>query len=142
MTDMTFERRIVITGAYDKRHPEPSKNYGIHGMDMCFYLIGPRGAVQFVFYSAQHLKHVANELRASLGYNPFHGMGADIGYHAITPQYQGQECGDCTLLPGGKCYYDGSGLAASEFEDEFVAGGSEIVWPMLKQKYNEWFGES
>lgn len=139
---MAFERRIVISGAFDRRHEDPSKNYGIHGMDMRFYLIGPRGAVQFIFYSAQHLRHVADELLARAGkYNPFHGMGADVGYHSPTPHYEGQHCHECNLLPGGQCYYDGSSLAASEFEDTFIAGGSDVVWPMLEQRYKETFGE-
>lgn len=141
---MPFERKIVISGAYDKRHEDPSKNYGVHGMDMKFYLIGPKGAVQFIFYSAQHLRHVADEMLARTGraYNPFHGMGADIGYHSATPRYEGQSSTKCNLLPGGQCYCDGSALAASEFEDTFIAGGSDAVWPMLEQRYKDLFGEN
>lgn len=141
---MTFERITEIIGAYDRRDPNPHKNCGIHGMDMRFILRGSKGAVQFVFYSAQHLRHVADELLRSADprFNPFHGIGVDIGYHSPKPMYPGQTGReDCPYLNGATCYYDGSSLRASEFEDAFIAGGSEAVWPMLEAEYKETFGD-
>lgn len=140
----TFERSVEVRGAYDKRNPDSTKNYGIHAMTLRFVLKGPKGAMQFVFYTAQHLRHVADELYTSntdVRYNPFHGTGADIGYHSLTPHYEGQPCHDCDLLPGGKCYYDGTSLGATKFEDEFIAGGDAVVWPMLEKRYHEIFGD-
>ena len=140
MTD--FERITQVKGAFDKRHDE--KNFGIHAMTLRFILRGPEGAVQFIFYTAQHLKHVADELYTKyrdVRFNPFHGMGADIGYHSLTPRYEGQECHACDVLESGKCYYDGTSCGASEFEDEFIAGGDEAVWPMLEKQYHETFGD-
>lgn len=137
-----FEKITQVTGAWDKTHPEPSKNYGIHSMQLRFILKGEKGATQFCFSTCQHLKHVADNLYANhrnLRFNPFHGMGTDIGYHSPTPQYEGQTPMDCDLLPGGKCYYDGTSLGASEFEDEFIAGGDAVVWPMLEKRYRELF---
>lgn len=136
-----FEKLVTMSGAYDKRHPDPSKNYGIHGMDIRFVLKGPKGCTQFVVYTGIHLPHVDAELRGkgSLSLEP---TGVDIGYHSPKPIYEGQQPMDCSLMPEGKCYYDGSGLAADEFMPEFIAGGTDAVWKMLEQRYNDWFGEA
>lgn len=139
-----FERIIQVQPPYDKRHPDPSKNYGIHGMTLRFILKGPKGATQFIFYTGQHLKHVADELAAKQNgsrFNRFHGMGADIGYHAYTPQYEGQTPMEKCDILGCDCYYDGSSLRAREFEDEFLQRGEEAVWPMLEDEYRRRFEE-
>ena len=134
-----FERITEIQMPYDKRHPDPSKNYGIHGMTLRFVLKGELGATQFVFYTGQYLPHVAEEFwRKHDGYNPFKGMGADIGLHSPKPIYEGQTPMDCHLLEGGKCYYDGSSLQAQEFESEFFSGGTDAIWKMLEGRYNLW----
>ena len=44
-----MERIIKFHQAYDKRHPNPSKNYGIHGVDLVFVLKGELGAVVSTF---------------------------------------------------------------------------------------------
>jgi hypothetical protein len=141
---MTFERIVQVQAPYDRRHPDPKKNCGIHGMTLRFILKGKKGATQFVFYTAQHLRHVADELYARGGnqYNPFHGMGADIGYHAYKPLHAGQEVSfeECDIL-GCPCYYDGTSRGAMEFEEEFLRGGDAVVWPMLEARYKEIFGE-
>lgn len=138
-----LERITQITGAFDKRHPDPSKNYGIHGMSIRFNLKGPKGSVQFLVYTSMHLSHVHDELRCMAnrrGYDPFKPMGADIGYHAYAPQYEGQTAmEDCDIL-GCDCYYDGSGLRADEFMPEFLSGGSDAVWSMLEEEYKIRFG--
>lgn len=143
MDEENLERITQIHGAFDKRNPDPAKSYGIHGMTLRFILKGKKGATQFVFYSCQHLRHVADELYndKTRRYNPFHGMGADIGYHSPKPMYEGQEAMDCDVL-GGQCYYDGSSLQASEFEDTFIQGGDAVVWPMLEEVYRQSFGDS
>jgi hypothetical protein len=140
-----FTKEIRIKAAFDKRHHDQKKNYGIHGMELCFYLIGSKGAAQFIYYTPMHLKHVQQELwirNTDKSYNPFKGMAADIGYHSPHPMYEGQSpmAGKCDLI-GCQCYYDGSTLQASEFEDEFLAGGSEAVWKMLTERYHDWFGD-
>ncbi len=46
MTD--FERIVQIVPAYDRRDPDPKKNYGIHNAELRMILKGPHGVVQFV----------------------------------------------------------------------------------------------
>ena len=140
--EQTFERSIQVIPPFDKRTNDPETNGGIGAMQLRFILKGEKGATQFVFYTGQYLRHVADELVAkSLGQvNSFHGMGADIGYHSYKPQYEGHTVmrENCDIL-GCACYYDGSSLQAREFEDEFLREGEPAVWRMLEERYRFWF---
>src|SRR5688500_7780373 len=109
-TETTKLERIVQVGpAWEKRHPDPSKDYGVGSISLRFILKGPKGAVQFIFYTAQYTRPVAERFWRdhNRAYIPFKGMGADIGYHAYTPQYDGHTPmdGECDIL-GCQCYYD------------------------------------
>ena len=57
-------RKVVFHPAYDRRN-DPKWNFGIHGVEMCFYLIGTEGAIQFVVYTNWQLPHVHKETDAS-----------------------------------------------------------------------------
>lgn len=144
---MAFERITELSGAFDKTHPDPSKNYGVGGMHIRHVLKGEKGAVQFVAYLGQFLPHVVDRmvLTGKPGQNySLYGTGADIGYHSHVPQYEDQpviqEC--CPYLDGKPCYYDGSGLAADEFfKEDYIHNGTKNVWDMLEKRYVELFGE-
>jgi hypothetical protein len=141
-----FEKIITFSAAYDKRDPNPSKNYGIHGVEIRFVLKGKAGATQFVVYTDWYLPHVQREFflkpLARLSFLVLKPSGADIGYHSPTPQYEGQTKRDkCEYLNGRSCYYDGSGLSADEFIPKFLAGGSDAVWKMLEKEYRLQFKE-
>ena len=135
-----MERRIEFKEAYDKRDPNPAKNYGIHGCDMRWYLIGEHGAVQFVVFTNWYLPHVSKELeeRGHLGAP----IPADLGYHSKIARYEGQEPMDdeCNVI-GCQCFYDGSSLNAEPIYRALVAEGSEAVWKELEAYYVDTFGE-
>lgn len=57
-----MERSLQINPAWDKRNPDPAKNYGIHGVDIRMVVKGKEGAVQFVIYTQRHLPKVIKEL--------------------------------------------------------------------------------
>lgn len=143
-----LERRVEISPAYDKRDPHPSKNYGIHGADMRFVLIGPKGAVQFLIFTGWHLPHVQKELdgKVETGRTParlLRPMAADVGYHSRQPMYEGHKpIGDepCPYLDA-PCYYDGSGMRAEEVFDLMVEKGGEAMWEHLEGYYEDIFGE-
>ena len=143
MSDV-LQRSVEFSPAFDKRDPNPLKNYGIHGVEMRFVLKGERGAVQFLVYTNWHLPHVMQELAAKrhgadalLSFAP---MGADVGYHSPSPQYEGQSLmsESCDYLDGKPCYYDGSGLAAETLLSRLIAEGDEAVWSTLEARYDEW----
>ncbi len=134
-----FTKEIQFTPAYDKRDPDPSKNYGIRGVTIRFLLIGPLGATQFVLYSGMQLQHIYKERKGNPepGYCPW--MGADVGYHSLKPIYESQTSMECDIIAGGTCYYDGSSLAAVDVANRFVAEGEDVVWEELQKWYQETF---
>ena len=112
-----FEKLITLDPAYDKRHSDPNKNYGIHGMDNYYILVKDQKAVQFVLYLPVHLDHVAKELSENHkldSYNPFEVLAADVGYHSPYPLYEGQSPMESCKIIDCPCYYDGSGLHAEK----------------------------
>lgn len=141
-----MEKIVKFSPAFDKRNSDPSKNYGIHGVDMRMILKGDTGAVQFVVYTGWHLPHVQKEMRAKMHpdkYSLFEPMPADIGYHSLHPMYQDQDIlsKECEYLNGKPCYYDGSGIMANEVYVILLEKGSDGVWEYLEKYYIERFGE-
>ncbi len=145
-----MERAVIFRPGYngDPDAP-PSRNYGVHGMEIAWYLRGPKGVTQFVMFT----RWVPGELSPGHGlppdgYPPRPGDqypdGANLGYHAPVPQYDGDGYvrGDCAFLPGGRCYYDGSGLAAMDLAREFVEKGEAAVWAALEDRYRDLKAES
>ena len=141
---MKLEREIVFHQAFDKRHSDPKKNYGIHGVNMCWYLKGPEGVIQFVIYTGWHLPEVQKELDSKpfdprfpyLSHKP---SPADIGYHSYIPRYEGQTVltEACDLLSGSPCYYDGSSLCAEEGFKILTEGGGDAVWKWMESWYQD-----
>jgi hypothetical protein len=143
---MTIERITTVYPAYDKRNPDPTKNYGIHSAELKMVLKGELGAVQFLLYTGWYLEHVARELysnqRRDYEYSYFTPQPADLGYHSTTPRYEGQPPSDeCEYLEGKPCYYDGSSLNARKPYELLITLGSEAVWKYLEEYYIEKFGE-
>ena len=137
-----MKREIKFEAAFDKRHPDPKKNYGIHGVTMRWHLIGELGAVQFVVYTNWQLPHVRAEGEKK-HWEPFlwQPMPADLGYHSPKPLYEGQSQSACHLLPCGSCHYDGSALNAGPVFEALISGGDEACWRKLEEYYAETFGE-
>lgn len=143
-----MEKIIEFLPAFDKRNANPSKNYGIHGVDLRMYLKGDKGVVQFVLYTNWHLPHVQDELESKtvdidrFYIKTFKPQPADLGYHSPKPRYEGQyRTENCDLLDGHECYYDGSGLNAERIYDVLLKEGSEGVWRELEIYYNQLFCE-
>lgn len=133
---MTFRREVVFEPAFDKRHTDPEKNYGIGGVVMKFFLVGPAGTIQFVTSTGWHLPRVVDEgIKGTL-------MAYDIGYHSPKSMYEGQTVltTECELVEGGTCYYDGSGLQADAFLRILIEQGSDALWAALEKRYHVWLG--
>ena len=142
---MSFERIVTVLPAYDRRDPDPKKNRGICEVRIKFALKGPKGAVQFLVGTNWHLPATHERLqqegyfdRRSRGTQP---MGWEVRYHSPAPMYEGQTpiTDDCRHLDGRPCYSDGSSLTADEWIPEFLAGGTDWLWPRLETYYAEVF---
>ena len=147
---MNFERIIEFTPAFDRRDVDPSKNYGIHGVDLCMVLQGAEGAVQFVLYTNWHLPEVAGSTpdpisphydyaRKLSDFGAGGPLPADLGYHSPRPIYEGQTpMSECKIIDG-PCYYDGSGLNAWMPFEALLREGHAGVWRVLEDYYRETF---
>ena len=142
MSDMKLERKIEFEPAWDKRHTDDNKNYGIHAVMIKFLLIGDSGAVQFYFSTGIHGRSVREEYKTK-NYT-LEPMGYDVGFHSQEPMdYQkDNESNECCYTKSGTCYYDGSGLRANKWLEIFIAEGDEKIWEMLEEYYIELFGET
>lgn len=97
-----IERITQINPAWDKRNPDPKKDYGIHCMQVWMILKGKQGAIHFTWSTGIFLKETEERLAANgtlnwekLGEDHYFSvakaMGYDVGYHARKPQFDGQE---------------------------------------------------
>lgn len=135
-----FTQRVTVSPAYDFRpeHTHRPGDYGIGACRVTFVLIGPKGAVQFMigtdWYTESARQHLAKFPRRPL-HQEREPDGWDLGYHSPVEKYEGQGSRPCDLLPGGECFYDGSGLNADEMVEAFINGGTEWLWPHLEKYY-------
>jgi hypothetical protein len=141
----TYERRVDATAAYDKRHPQPSKDYGIHGVEFRFCLIGDAAAVSFGISTGWHLPSVVgvNEdsrpayTQALAQFN--RGIGSyplpmSMHFHVATPIHDylaEHEPNECDLLPGGKCYGDVTFTGSDRPFFALLRGGLDGMWKEL-----------
>ena len=153
---MKYEKIVKFAPAFDKRHKDPNKNYGIGSMRVWFILKGKEGAVQAMFslpiYLPQTIteyKKIGNknktnqhDLRDDFDGNPAGIDCWDIGYHSLKPQYEGQTKGTCDILKGDKCYYDGSSLRGQQDKlgEMLLTEGQEPIWNYLEKDYKSRFG--
>ena len=143
-----MKREIKFDPAFDCRDPDPSKNYGVHGVTLHFYLIGELGAVQFNLFTNWQLPHVTEESKGKIRFDGdrhwlCRPIPADLGYHSPIPKYDGQEpiSDSCELLSGRPCYYDGSSLNADPVYQTLLEEGDAGVWRTLEKYYQGTFGE-
>lgn len=134
-----LEKITLVQLPFDMRDADPKKNYGIHGLDVWFILKGSKGAVQFAVNFPVYLPHVEIE-KSSWKYEP-KIMGFDVGYHALTPQYEGQTKMECKMF--GECYYEGSSLRADDWVKEIFSIRGERpdgeIWRRLEEEYKSRF---
>lgn len=107
------------------------KSFGRHGMEVTWLLRGPKGVIQFCIFTGWD---PGLTLRQDTVNAP---SGADLGYHAHVPQYEGQTPmqEDCDYL-GGTCFYDGSGLMADDLLRRFLIEGERVVWQTLAERHD------
>ncbi len=142
-----FKKITTVRLPFDRRHENSSKNYGIHGLDIWFILVGPKGAVQFAVTFPIYLPHVDAEYRTKFpGWEERKKIsGIDVGYHSPHPMYEGQTQmeTECEYVEGGKCFYDGSTLATDPWIKQIfsVRGDApeKLLWEKLEQEYKDRF---
>lgn len=161
-----LERRIFFKPAFHKVHEDPKKNYGVHGMEIWFLVIGDKGACHFGLSTGMMLPETFRYWKSKgqdASVSSIMQMGIDVGYHSKTPGFEGHQVnwptkmrktgpgpmdvefdkiGDappiCEYL-GTPCYVDGSALRADDWKEIFLAEGDEPIWKMLEEDYKARF---
>ncbi|KKN11882.1 hypothetical protein LCGC14_1022290, partial [marine sediment metagenome] len=135
-----FTRIVQFSPAWDKRHADPDKNYGVNGVELRVYLQGPLGTIQFVLSTNWMLAAVQTETDAKrlderFPYLLHKPQPTDIGYHSPKPTYEGHKPleGKCEFAGGGPCYYDGSSLQAEEVFVIFCRDGLDGLWAEMEE---------
>ncbi len=143
MSDYT--RAVRFEAAYDKRAPEPSKNYGVHGAHIWFTLqhLPTKTGLTFSISTNWNLPHVQTEMDSRpidsrmpfLFYKP-QAFGVD--FHDVKPHYDGQRPREGCDVTGGVCYSDGSALLGDEFLQTLIAEGDGGLWARMERQHKEW----
>lgn len=138
MHDDELQQGIQFTVGYNCEARGP-RSHGVHGMEITWYLRGPKGAAQF----RMGTRWTPGKLALGHGISPSgvvrledtYPSGYDVGYHAYVAQYPEQSpMDDCHLL-GQPCYYDGSGLQADDLVKRFIEQGEPAIWAELRAVY-------
>jgi hypothetical protein len=159
-----FQRLVEFSPAYDH-----GREGGCHGVELRMVLKGPEGAVQFLLFTNWMLPETREKWGPLPSDHPcVRPMPVDLGYHSPKPMYEGQEpmrhiykfpkfptnfetweggepgvYGDpviCPYLDGDvPCYYDGSGLNAEPVFERLLREGSDGVWAVLEEYYEQVF---
>jgi hypothetical protein len=125
-----FTRTVKFFPAWDKRHSEPSKNYGIGAASILFSVAKDGEGLTFELSTGWFLPHNRRESD-----KPY-AFGVDL--HTKTPRYEGHSPTNGCHITGGKCYCDGSALLGDEFFETLVAEGEEGLWKRMEQQFRDW----
>ena len=153
MGDIPLEHVVCFEQGYDcikfecingskKCIPGTGGSHGRHGLGIRFVVKGDEGAVQFVLNTGLTPQRAEP---SSIGIRncdwACYMLPVDLGYHSKTPRYDGQEpmADACEWCGGQSCYYDGSGLNASDAMYALVNGGGDALWEFLDAYYESVF---
>jgi hypothetical protein len=134
MTAEKFRRETVIEAAWDK----VEQGFGRHSCELRMYLHCPKAVIQFVLYTGWPLQPYVDDMRPLNFDHLVKPCPADIGYHAMEPQYDEQPSQEnCRFF--GTCYYDGSSLSANRIFQIMTREGSEGVYKAMQEYYEYHF---
>lgn len=130
-----FKREVIFFPAFDKRDPNPSKNYGIGNANVLFVLKGKKGAVTFEVSSGWYLPQQVAE-HGQKPWSQWQPSGSSIAYHSRKKRYEEQHFRtDCAFVGGKRCYSDASYCYADDIFKILVAERSEPMWRKLEEFY-------
>jgi hypothetical protein len=141
-----FTHQIVFSPAWDKRDPNPSKNYGVHGVHITFTIRKDGEGLTFSIGTNWHLPHVQLETdnRPSDSRFPFlfHkplAFGVDIHLKTKPNEYSPHR--EHCEVTGGECWSKGSALLGEEFLQTLIEKGDEALFRRMELQFEEWKGK-
>lgn len=145
---MKLQRIIQTRPPFDKRDPNPSKDYGIGGLSIWFIIKGKEGAVTLHLGTKLYLAKQFREWHLKGESYPFNNDDEcmdcwDVSYHSPKRRYKDQTISNnsCEWLNGKPCYCDGSALRGRDDKvvENYLEKGDNWIWEYLEKIYNETF---
>lgn len=136
-----FERRVTFSKAWEKRHDDPAKDYGVGSVGVWFALVGSEGAVSFHLSSGWYLPHVRERFKRE-GHRGDPCAGPVVWHHPTQREDYFAGPDECELLPGGKCWGDAGYLLGNDAYDALCEGGEDGLWVFLRRMYDQGFAPS
>lgn len=146
---MKLIKKMEIEPAWDKRNPDPSKNYGINCAMLKMSITGDKGALEFQMFTGFHLPHNEKELlerckiKSSLIKLYFTPNARHLVFHYREPGagHMSESIDSCSFLGGAPCYGDYSDEYAEILTKTLIEEGSEKVWKIMETIYEVGFEE-
>lgn len=134
---------IKFECAYDSDRCKPGEggSHGKHGLEIKFFSVGDEGAVQFILSTGWIPQQIDKDSIGHRGVGEWGSligfMPSDLGAHSKKPMYEGHNpiSESCEFCDDKPCYYDGSGLNASDAMYALVNGGEKALWEFLDAYY-------
>lgn len=129
-----MERRIQLTKAWDRRDKDPAKDYGVHGVEVVFTVIGELGAVQWRLMTPWVLPKTQkwwDEINNTTGYTMM-PCPAPLIWHERVADGHGQKC---DVLGYCRCEQAGSFMSAHDIYVTLTEKGDDGVWAILEAAY-------
>lgn len=135
--------------AFEKRHDDPHRDYGIGCVLMSFSSIGEHGAASLTVFTGWYLPHVAERLRRETQHEFYahdpkrwarcalEGHGGVVEIHSDHPlreSYDVEDTDDCRFT-GGKCWGDTGYSAGDTLFDVLVERGQDALFAELDEWY-------
>ena len=148
-----FETTVHFRPAWEKRHDDPAKDYGVGSVRIRFTLTAPNGALSWRLSSGWYLPNVRERFRREAPHKRYdhdpsrfmpcalEGEGLELTVHFPAPPngLEGNGPNECDLLPSGKCWTDvGFSIGETLFE-ALVAGGEDGLWKEMARIHREQF---
>lgn len=133
------EKFIFLTPAFEAIDDDPSKNYGIGGVNLIFAEKRGDLVIECSFYTEWYLPNVQERLHDKRGryYRPQPTCnGIYWHYPARKNEWQShqKEC----IISGGECYGEvGSALYAEKITERLLSEGGVGVWDEIDQAFKE-----
>jgi hypothetical protein len=143
MNDFPEGRSVFFRPAFDKRHPDPHQNYGVHGVEIVFVLRRGQRAVDWTVFTNWQLPHVTKDTLQKYADDPerielfTQPSGAQVGFHSPVPMWDSHEPSEGCTITGGKCYSDVGFCMGSELMPLLIEKGEDAIWARLEELLNE-----
>jgi hypothetical protein len=130
--EAVLERRVEFRPAWDRRDPNPAKDYGVHGVEIHFSVIGPLGAISWYLMTPWVLPAVRKWWKTLPVPARAEPIPAGLTWHERADTH-GQEC---HLV--GSCRAEQVGSLDTDWLYEIlIAEGEAGLWRELESAYTE-----